>query len=49
VTGGGHVFVVDDEPGVLDMLRESLELRGYEAITATTGEEAIAAMTAVRP
>jgi len=41
--------VVDDEPDVLDTLRDMLESLGYEAITATTGEEAISAMTAVRP
>jgi len=45
----GRVLVVDDEPGVLDMLRESLELLGYEASTAASGEEAIAAMTTARP
>jgi DNA-binding NtrC family response regulator len=49
VTGRGRVLVVDDEPGVLDMLRESLELLGYEASTAGSGEETIAAMTTARP
>jgi CheY-like chemotaxis protein len=49
VTGRGRVLVVDDEPDVLDTLRDMLESLGYEAITATTGEEAIAAMITVRP
>jgi CheY-like chemotaxis protein len=49
VTGRGRVLVVDDEPEVLDVLRELLEDLGYEASTAASGEQAIAAMATARP
>jgi len=49
VTGRGRVLVVDDEPVVLDTLRDILEALGYEASTAATGEQAFAAMATVRP
>jgi CheY-like chemotaxis protein len=49
VTGRGRVLVVDDDPGVLDMLCEILEHLGYNASTAASGEEAIAAMATVQP
>jgi len=49
VTGRGRVLVVDDEPDVLDMLRESLEFMGYEASTVLSVEQAIIAMARVRP
>jgi len=34
------VLVVDDEPQILRVIRASLPLRGYEVITASSGEEA---------
>jgi CheY-like chemotaxis protein len=49
VTGRGRVLVVDDEPEVLDVLRELLEELGYEARSAASGEQAIAAMATTRP
>jgi two-component system, NtrC family, response regulator PilR len=49
VTGRGRVLVVDDEPEVLDMLREGLERLGYEASTAASVEQAVVAMARVRP
>jgi two-component system nitrogen regulation response regulator NtrX len=49
VKGCGRVLVVDDNPDVLDVLRELLEDLGYEASTAASGEHAIAAMVTVRP
>ena len=49
MTGRGRVLVVDDEPEVLDTLREILEELGYEASTAASGEQAIAAMATVQP
>ena len=49
VTGRGRVLVVDDEPEVLESLRELLEHLGYEASAAASGEQAIAAMASVRP
>jgi len=35
------VLVVDDEPQILRVIRTSLPLRGYEVITASSGEEAL--------
>jgi two-component system KDP operon response regulator KdpE len=35
------VLVVDDEPQILRVIRASLPLRGYEVITAASGEEAL--------
>jgi phosphoserine phosphatase RsbU/P len=49
VTGRGRVLVVDDEPVVRDTLRDVLEALGYDASTAATGEQAIAAMATVQP
>jgi len=40
--GSETVLVVDDEDTVLQMARNSLELLGYTAMTATNGQEAIA-------
>lgn len=40
---GARILVVDDEPQVLRLLRTSLTERGYEVVTAASGEEAIAA------
>jgi two-component system nitrogen regulation response regulator NtrX len=41
--------VVDDEPDVLDMLRERLERPRYEASTAASVEQAIVAVARVQP
>jgi CheY-like chemotaxis protein len=49
VTARGHVLVVDDEPDVLETLREILEVLGYKTSTAASGEQAIAEMATVQP
>jgi DNA-binding NtrC family response regulator len=49
VTDRGRVLVVDDDPGVLDMLGELLESLGYEASTSASVERAIVAMARVQP
>jgi two-component system cell cycle sensor histidine kinase/response regulator CckA len=36
-----RVLLVDDEPAVRDLLAHCLELEGYEAVVASTGQEAI--------
>lgn len=36
-----RVLVVDDEPGIGNILRIKLRLHGYEVITTTSGAEAI--------
>ncbi|MCI0627990.1 MAG: response regulator transcription factor [Acidobacteria bacterium] len=35
------VLVIDDEPQILRVMRASLPIRGYEVITASSGEEAL--------
>lgn len=35
------ILIVDDDTGILDSMREILELEGYEVDTATTAEEGI--------
>ncbi len=35
------ILVIDDDSNVAEMLRDSLELRGYEVIIATSGPEGI--------
>jgi PAS domain S-box-containing protein len=39
--GSGRILVMDDEQPILDMLKEMLELCGYEAVTALEGAQAI--------
>jgi CheY-like chemotaxis protein len=45
----GRILVVDDEPVVLDTLREMLEELGYDVSPAASSEQALAAMATVRP
>lgn len=45
----GPVLVVDDEPVVVQLLRESLVAAGYEVSGAASGQEAIARATAQPP
>ncbi|MEI8255801.1 MAG: sigma-54 dependent transcriptional regulator [Deltaproteobacteria bacterium] len=37
----GSVLIVDDDKGMCDMLQASLRKKGYEAVTATSGDEAL--------
>jgi two-component system, OmpR family, KDP operon response regulator KdpE len=39
--GAAQILVVDDEPAILRTLRSNLAARGYEVVTAETGEEAM--------
>jgi two-component system KDP operon response regulator KdpE len=48
-TAESRILVVDDEPGVLDVLRDLLTAKGYEVMTATTGAAALAAVPKFRP
>jgi len=43
------VLVVDDEPKVLRFIEISLKLNGFEAILATSGEEAIELIYSQKP
>ena len=43
------VLVVDDEPGILKVLSIHLKHQGYDILTTTTGEEAVALVGQKRP
>lgn len=45
----GPVLIVDDDPSILFMVRELLELEGYGVSTAATGEEALVRIAEDRP
>jgi len=40
-TAGKKILVVDDEPPILDFVRDGLEMQGYDVLIATTGLEAL--------
>ena len=44
-----RVLVVDDEPAILRAVRAGLAARDYEVVTATSGREALAAITTEVP
>ena len=39
--GGATILVVDDEPVVLDTVRDGLSAHGYQVLRAASGEEAL--------
>ena len=39
--GGATILVVDDEPVVLDTVRDGLTAHGYQVLTAANGDEAL--------
>jgi DNA-binding response OmpR family regulator len=41
----GRILLVDDDPGIVDVVSYSLEREGYEVETAVDGSEALAATT----
>jgi two-component system KDP operon response regulator KdpE len=44
-----RVLVVNDEPPIVRMVAANLRMRGYEVVTASTGETALAAAEATPP
>jgi two-component system, OmpR family, response regulator len=49
-TGDGqHLLVVDDEPGITELLSTTLDLAGYRVSTVQTGHGALSAVAADRP
>jgi len=46
---GKIILVVDDEPSIRELLRQSLEEQGYSVIEASDGIEAIARAKAIKP
>jgi two-component system, OmpR family, response regulator MprA len=49
VTARGRILIVDDEPAVRATLGELLQDLGYQVNTAADGQQAIDAMSGVRP
>ncbi len=47
--GGDLVLVVDDDPGMLELLGRLLSREGYRVVTATTGEEGLNIVKRLRP
>ena len=50
--GDGHqntVLVVDDDTSILDTVSSILSGEGYDVVSASTGEEALAAVSRTRP
>jgi two-component system OmpR family response regulator len=48
-TAAPRVLVVDDEPNIVDVITMALRYQGFEAATAATGQEALAAVESFRP
>lgn len=46
---GPRIFIADDDPGIVDLLRTRLELAGYETAYARDGAEAVAGVRATQP
>jgi two-component system, OmpR family, KDP operon response regulator KdpE len=46
---GARVLVVDDEPSIARVVAANLRARGYEALTAASGEAALGLIEAQRP
>ena len=44
-----RVLVVDDEPNIVDVIMMALRYQGFEAASAATGREALAAVASFRP
>ncbi|MGH9056181.1 MAG: response regulator transcription factor [Acidimicrobiales bacterium] len=45
----GRVLVVDDDPVIVELLRVTFELEGYQVVTATDGPSGIAQAGATHP
>src|SRR5512139_1905892 len=45
----GYVLIVEDVPDILKLLEETLKFKGYRALTARNGQEALEAVQRERP
>jgi DNA-binding response OmpR family regulator len=45
----GYILVVEDVPDILRLLEETLKFKGYRAVTASNGHEALEAIRRERP
>ena len=43
------ILIIDDEKDLLDLLKEKLELEGYEVVTASDGEEGLISAQVCEP
>lgn len=43
------ILVVDDEASIISMMKTSIELAGYEVVTASNGREALESVATERP
>ncbi len=46
---GKKILVVDDEPHIVRILKDAFSRRGYEVVTASSGDEALATARAELP
>ncbi len=46
---GSRVLVVDDEPSIVEVISMALRFQGFDVETASTGQEAIAAVARFKP
>jgi two-component system OmpR family response regulator len=46
---GNRVLVVDDEPNIIEVIAMALRFEGFEVETASTGREAVAAVSRFKP
>lgn len=44
-----HIMVVDDDPDLLEMVQEALEVEGYSVITADNGQTALEKIDQEKP
>lgn len=49
MSSGRRVLIVDDEEGFLSLIREALEIRGFDVITASSAVEAGMEISSKRP
>jgi len=47
--GEKRILVADDDPVILRLIQVNLELEGYQVLTASNGEEAVATATSEHP
>jgi CheY-like chemotaxis protein len=45
----GPILVVDDDPNILDVVSELLDMEGYQVTTAANGAEALARLSETTP
>ena len=49
MTTGQIILVVDDNPELIDGVKLTLEMEGFQVLTATTGQEALTILERITP